>query len=89
MFGGFAPPQLSAEEIELLENEASWSVKSFFATAAVLYICTPTPPCLSSLPPYRYAMAFPSSTEPAQSGFVLTNTSPPAPFVIEVVSSVF
>ncbi|KAI2639233.1 hypothetical protein GGS21DRAFT_506524 [Xylaria nigripes] len=43
MFGGFAPPQLSKEEIRILEREAGWTVKSFFVTAAVLYICMPPP----------------------------------------------
>ncbi|KAI0195702.1 mitochondrial outer membrane translocase complex, subunit Tom5 [Xylaria flabelliformis] len=38
MFGGFAPPQLSAEEIRQLEGEANFTVKQFLATAAVLYI---------------------------------------------------
>ncbi|KAI3341170.1 mitochondrial outer membrane translocase complex, subunit Tom5 [Ustulina deusta] len=38
MFGGFAPPQLSAEETRQLENEANWTVKQFLATALVLYI---------------------------------------------------
>ncbi|KAI0521049.1 mitochondrial outer membrane translocase complex, subunit Tom5 [Xylaria bambusicola] len=38
MFGGFAPPQLSAEEMRQLEGEANFTVKSFFATALVLYI---------------------------------------------------
>ncbi|KAI0968901.1 hypothetical protein F4678DRAFT_441853 [Xylaria arbuscula] len=39
MFGGFAPPQLSAEELRQLEGEANWTVKQFLATAVVLYIC--------------------------------------------------
>ncbi|KAI1112077.1 mitochondrial outer membrane translocase complex, subunit Tom5 [Nemania sp. NC0429] len=38
MFGGFAPPQLSAAEIQQLEDEANWTVKQFLATAVVLYI---------------------------------------------------
>ncbi|KAI1432020.1 mitochondrial outer membrane translocase complex, subunit Tom5 [Xylaria sp. CBS 124048] len=38
MFGGFAPPPISEEDIRLLEDEASFTVKSFFATAAILYI---------------------------------------------------
>ncbi|KAI1184505.1 mitochondrial outer membrane translocase complex, subunit Tom5 [Nemania serpens] len=38
MFGGFAPPQLSAAEIKQLEDEASWTLKQFLATAVVLYI---------------------------------------------------
>ncbi|GAW24489.1 hypothetical protein ANO14919_140740 [Xylariales sp. No.14919] len=38
MFGGFAPPQLSAEETRQLEDEATWTVKQFLTTAAVLYI---------------------------------------------------
>ncbi|KAI0393765.1 mitochondrial outer membrane translocase complex, subunit Tom5 [Xylariaceae sp. FL0594] len=38
MFGGFQPPQLSPEEIQQLEGEASFTVKQFFATAIVLYL---------------------------------------------------
>ncbi|KAI1171274.1 mitochondrial outer membrane translocase complex, subunit Tom5 [Nemania sp. FL0916] len=38
MFGGFAPPQFSEEEIEQFSKEASWSVKQFFVTAVVLYL---------------------------------------------------
>ncbi|KAI0440147.1 mitochondrial outer membrane translocase complex, subunit Tom5 [Xylaria telfairii] len=38
MFGGFAPPQLSEEEIKQLEGEANWTIKQFIATAVVLYI---------------------------------------------------
>ncbi|KAI1273736.1 mitochondrial outer membrane translocase complex, subunit Tom5 [Xylaria sp. FL0933] len=38
MFGGFAPPQLSEEEIRQLEAEANWTVKSFITTAVVLYL---------------------------------------------------
>ncbi|KAI0487535.1 mitochondrial outer membrane translocase complex, subunit Tom5 [Xylaria cf. heliscus] len=38
MFGGFAPPQLSEEEIRQLEGEANWTVKQFLTTAVVLYI---------------------------------------------------
>ncbi|GAW26043.1 hypothetical protein SAMD00023353_2000040 [Rosellinia necatrix] len=37
MFGGFAPPQLSEEEIQLLEEESTWTVKQFLTTAVVLY----------------------------------------------------
>ncbi|KAI1818569.1 mitochondrial outer membrane translocase complex, subunit Tom5 [Poronia punctata] len=35
---GYQPPQLSAEEIRELEGEAAFTLKQFFATAAVLYI---------------------------------------------------
>ncbi|KAI0118275.1 mitochondrial outer membrane translocase complex, subunit Tom5 [Nemania sp. FL0031] len=37
MFGGFAPPQLTAEEIKQFEDEANWTVKQFLTTAVVLY----------------------------------------------------
>ncbi|KAL7621537.1 hypothetical protein AAE478_008862 [Parahypoxylon ruwenzoriense] len=37
MFGGFAPPQFSQEEIEAHEAEATFMVQSFFATAVALY----------------------------------------------------
>lgn len=43
-----APPQLSAAEIKQLEDEASWTLKQFLATAVVLYIC------MSSLLPSLY-----------------------------------
>ncbi|KAJ1335783.1 Mitochondrial import receptor subunit or translocase [Microdochium nivale] len=39
MFGGFAPPQFSKEEIKQLEAEANTTVNRFFATAVLLYIC--------------------------------------------------
>ncbi|KAH7037254.1 mitochondrial outer membrane translocase complex, subunit Tom5 [Microdochium trichocladiopsis] len=38
MFGGFAPPQFSKEEIRALEAEANSTVNRFIATAFVLYI---------------------------------------------------
>ncbi|KAI1162078.1 hypothetical protein F5B18DRAFT_625774 [Nemania serpens] len=50
MFGGFAPPQLSAEETRQLEDEASWTVKQFLATAVVLYICQSNRACLYTMP---------------------------------------
>ncbi|KAI1778859.1 mitochondrial outer membrane translocase complex, subunit Tom5 [Hypoxylon cercidicola] len=37
MFGGFAPPTFSKEEIEHHEAEAMFSVRSFLATAVALY----------------------------------------------------
>lgn len=38
MFAGFAPPQLSKEEMAQLEAEANSTVRNFLATAVVLYI---------------------------------------------------
>ncbi|KAH8662598.1 mitochondrial outer membrane translocase complex, subunit Tom5 [Xylariales sp. PMI_506] len=38
MFGNFAPPQLSDEEIKELEGQASYTVQSFAATVVILYI---------------------------------------------------
>ncbi|KAI1421764.1 mitochondrial outer membrane translocase complex, subunit Tom5 [Xylaria sp. FL1777] len=38
MFGGFAPPQLSEEEVRQLEGEANWTIKQFLTTAVVLYL---------------------------------------------------
>ncbi|KAI1457306.1 mitochondrial outer membrane translocase complex, subunit Tom5 [Annulohypoxylon moriforme] len=37
MFGGFAPPQYTQEEIEQQEAEATGTVQSFLAAAVVLY----------------------------------------------------
>ncbi|KAI0897288.1 mitochondrial outer membrane translocase complex, subunit Tom5 [Annulohypoxylon nitens] len=37
MFGGFAPPQFTQEEIEAREAEATGTVQSFLAAAVVLY----------------------------------------------------
>ncbi|KAI8966470.1 mitochondrial outer membrane translocase complex, subunit Tom5 [Daldinia sp. FL1419] len=37
MFGGFAPPQFSKEELEHHEAEATSTVKLFFSAAVVLY----------------------------------------------------
>ncbi|KAK3996238.1 mitochondrial outer membrane translocase complex, subunit Tom5 [Cladorrhinum sp. PSN332] len=38
MFGGFAPPQASPEELRAAEAEASGTIKRAVATAAALYI---------------------------------------------------
>lgn len=38
MFGGFAPPQQSVEEIRALEAEATFSVQQAAATALMLYL---------------------------------------------------
>jgi len=37
MFGGFAPPQASPEEIRLAEAEASSTVQQVLVSAVVLY----------------------------------------------------
>ncbi|OTA62691.1 hypothetical protein K449DRAFT_433598 [Hypoxylon sp. EC38] len=37
MFGGFAPPQYSKEELEHHEAEATITVQRFLTTAVVLY----------------------------------------------------
>ncbi|KAI1472428.1 mitochondrial outer membrane translocase complex, subunit Tom5 [Daldinia caldariorum] len=38
MFGGFAPPQFSKEELEHHEAEAASTVQFFFGTAILLYL---------------------------------------------------
>ncbi|EJP65704.1 hypothetical protein ACQRIT_003745 [Beauveria bassiana] len=38
MFGGFAPPQQSAEEIRALEAEATFTMQQVAATALMLYL---------------------------------------------------
>jgi len=38
MFGGFAPPQQSEEEIRALEAEAAFTVQQVAATAVFLYL---------------------------------------------------
>ncbi|KAL2269301.1 hypothetical protein VTJ83DRAFT_1485 [Remersonia thermophila] len=38
MFGGFAPPQISQEELRAAEAEASFTIQRALATAAVLYL---------------------------------------------------
>ncbi|KAK4461236.1 mitochondrial outer membrane translocase complex, subunit Tom5 [Cladorrhinum samala] len=38
MFGGFAPPQASPEELRAAEVEANGNIKLAVATAAFLYI---------------------------------------------------
>ncbi|OAQ97814.1 hypothetical protein LLEC1_08131 [Akanthomyces lecanii] len=43
MFGGFAPPQQSAEEIRALEAEATFTVQQVAATALMLYLCMGSP----------------------------------------------
>ncbi|KAI4862239.1 mitochondrial import receptor subunit OR translocase-domain-containing protein [Hypoxylon rubiginosum] len=42
MFGGFAPPTFSKEEIKHHEAEAMFTVQSFLATAVALYFGMPT-----------------------------------------------
>ncbi|KAI1104522.1 mitochondrial outer membrane translocase complex, subunit Tom5 [Jackrogersella minutella] len=37
MFGGFAPPQFTKEELEQHEAEATFTVQSFLAAAVMLY----------------------------------------------------
>ncbi|KAH6981022.1 mitochondrial outer membrane translocase complex, subunit Tom5 [Ilyonectria robusta] len=38
MFGGFAPPQQSQEEIRALEAEANFTVQQAVATVVLLYL---------------------------------------------------
>ncbi|KAI2464089.1 mitochondrial outer membrane translocase complex, subunit Tom5 [Annulohypoxylon bovei var. microspora] len=37
MFGGFAPPQFTQEEIEQQEAEATGTVQNFLAAVVILY----------------------------------------------------
>ncbi|KAI5861102.1 hypothetical protein GGS23DRAFT_578773 [Durotheca rogersii] len=57
MFGGFAAPQFSEEEIEAYEAVASFTIQSFLAAAVTLYLCMFCPP-LSSL--LRFCCCSPS-----------------------------
>ncbi|KAH7275691.1 mitochondrial import receptor subunit OR translocase-domain-containing protein [Fusarium solani] len=43
MFGGFAPPQQSQEEIRALEAEATFTIQQAVATAVLLYLCMTSP----------------------------------------------
>ncbi|KAB5562697.1 mitochondrial import receptor subunit OR translocase-domain-containing protein [Coniochaeta sp. 2T2.1] len=43
MFGGFAPPQLSPEELRQAEAEANFTIQTAVATAVALYLCKKTP----------------------------------------------
>ncbi|KAF4780163.1 hypothetical protein CPAR01_09989 [Colletotrichum paranaense] len=38
MFGGFAPPQLSEEEIKQMEAEANFSIQQVVVSAVLLYL---------------------------------------------------
>ncbi|OHE99451.1 hypothetical protein CORC01_05251 [Colletotrichum orchidophilum] len=38
MFGGFAPPQLSEEEIKQMETEANFSIQQVVVSAVLLYL---------------------------------------------------
>lgn len=38
MFGGFAPPQISEEEMKQLEAEATFTVQRSLAAAVILYL---------------------------------------------------
>ncbi|KAI0458174.1 hypothetical protein F5B21DRAFT_500818 [Xylaria acuta] len=83
MFGGFAPPQLSEEEIRQLEGEANWTVKQFLATAVVLYIC------MSSR---AYHVPISRRLDQFEGRYSRTSTDSRfllAPFVVEAVSGVF
>ncbi|KAI1504855.1 hypothetical protein F5X99DRAFT_405494 [Biscogniauxia marginata] len=78
---GFAPPQLSKEEIEQLEAEASSTVQRFLTTAVLLYICAH-----SSLTP-------PSPADVIYLGLrkklgLTDSITSAAPFLVDVVSSV-
>lgn len=82
-----APPQLSKEQIAILETEANSTVKSFVATAVVLYICKPCPHA-SPILVHTYAYACMHFLRFS----VLTQYSPSvsaAPFVVEAVSNFF
>ncbi|ODA84359.1 hypothetical protein RJ55_02881 [Drechmeria coniospora] len=43
MFGGFAPPQQSPEEIRAMEAEATFTVQQVVATAFMLYLSAKEP----------------------------------------------
>ncbi|KAI0172813.1 mitochondrial outer membrane translocase complex, subunit Tom5 [Hypoxylon sp. FL1284] len=49
MFGGFAPPSYTKEEIEAQEIEAMSTVRYFLATAATLYFAPFAIDAVSSL----------------------------------------
>ncbi|KAM0323679.1 hypothetical protein ACHAQA_008614 [Verticillium albo-atrum] len=38
MFGGFAPPQLSEEEIRQMEAEANFNIQQILVSAVMLYL---------------------------------------------------
>ncbi|KAF6811449.1 hypothetical protein CMUS01_06761 [Colletotrichum musicola] len=38
MFGGFAPPQLTEEEIKQMEAEASFTVQQVLVSSVLLYL---------------------------------------------------
>ncbi|KAH6885355.1 mitochondrial import receptor subunit OR translocase-domain-containing protein [Thelonectria olida] len=65
MFGGFAPPQQSKEEIRALEAEANFTVQGAITTAVLLYLCMwnalarhPWTPSLTHLPaPFAIELA--------------------------------
>ncbi|KAI1806861.1 hypothetical protein F4811DRAFT_508375 [Daldinia bambusicola] len=54
MFGGFAPPQFSKEELEHHEAEAASTVQFFFGAAVLLYLCMlpPSPQPFFTVPQY-------------------------------------
>ncbi|EXF83794.1 hypothetical protein CFIO01_01521 [Colletotrichum fioriniae PJ7] len=58
MFGGFAPPQLSEEEIKQMEAEANFSIQQVVVSAVLLYLLVANErllaqPLLSLMPPPR------------------------------------
>ncbi|KAH6855407.1 mitochondrial import receptor subunit OR translocase-domain-containing protein [Chaetomium sp. MPI-CAGE-AT-0009] len=42
MFGGFQPPQATAEELLAAEAEAAFTLQRALAAAAALYFCMPS-----------------------------------------------
>ncbi|KAI1747249.1 hypothetical protein F4782DRAFT_446669 [Xylaria castorea] len=85
MFGGFAPPQLSEQEMRQLEGEANWTVKQFLAAAVVLYICMSS--STYHAPQYR-AVLFPTGSKLLFKS-LLTSVRLLAPFVVDAVSGIF
>ncbi|KAI6785372.1 uncharacterized protein J7T54_007014 [Emericellopsis cladophorae] len=58
MFGGFAPPQQSREEIQAMEAEAVFTVQQVAATAFLLYMCKQALNCVTLHPSHKSTAPF-------------------------------
>ncbi|KAK1979105.1 hypothetical protein LZ30DRAFT_727101 [Colletotrichum cereale] len=80
MFGGFAPPQLSEEEIKQMESEASFTVQQVLVSSILLYLCT--------YKPFAAPGRVRSAAGPTRPRERAANQSfCPAPFAIDAVSN--
>ncbi|KAL6697500.1 mitochondrial outer membrane translocase complex, subunit Tom5 [Trichoderma pleuroticola] len=84
MFGGFAPPQQSPEEIRAMEAEATFTVQQVAATAFMLYLCMSC-----AMERGRRDDPFSPSTDASSTPSAPLLTSEIAPFAVDMISRIF